>query len=127
MVSMTCRSRFSDVFKHPLKPDINEITALGYLIPCIPIYNLRATFASRLSASGTPGQFVAQMLGHSGTRILHVYAKAIDESRREAMKKLEAYRKSHQKESGSDASDSPNTRQTAITRHPCTIQEPYLN
>jgi hypothetical protein len=41
--------------------------------------------ASRLSAAGTPDLLVAQMVGHSGTSILHVYAKAIDESRREAM------------------------------------------
>jgi integrase len=31
-----------------------------------PIYNLRATFASRLSAAGVPDVFVSQMMGHAG-------------------------------------------------------------
>jgi hypothetical protein len=52
---------------------------------------------------------VAQMLSHSGTSILQVYAKAIDESRREAIKKFEAYRKSHLKDAGSVASVSPDS------------------
>jgi integrase len=47
-----------------------------------PVYNLRATFANGLSASGTPDPFVAQMMGHSGTSILHEYAKTNDEARR---------------------------------------------
>lgn len=79
-------------------------------IPYFPIYNLRATFASRLSASGTPDLFVAQMMGHSGTSILHIYAKAIDESRREAIKKFEAYRQSHMKDAGSVAPAPPASR-----------------
>lgn len=61
-------------------------------IQYFPIYNLRATFATRLSASGAPDTFVAQMLGHSGTSILQTYAKAIDEYRRDAIRKLDALR-----------------------------------
>lgn len=58
-----------------------------------PIYCLRATFASRLSAVGVPDTFVAQMLGHSTTSILPNYAKAIDEYRRDAIRKLDQLRK----------------------------------
>ena len=58
-----------------------------------PIYNLRATFASRLSAAGVPDVFVSQMMGHAGG-LLQTYAKAITEYRRDAIRKLEAYRES---------------------------------
>jgi integrase len=58
-----------------------------------PIYNLRATFASRLSAAGVPDVFVSQMMGHAGG-LLQTYAKAIAEYRRDAIRKLEAYRES---------------------------------
>jgi hypothetical protein len=68
-----------------------------------------AAFASGRSASGTPDRFVAQMVSHSGTSILHVYAKVIDKSRREAIKKFEAYRQSHLKDAGSVAPASPDS------------------
>ena len=57
-----------------------------------PIYSLRATFASRLSASGVPDGFVSQMLGHVGG-LLQTYSKAVDEYRRDAIRKLEELRK----------------------------------
>jgi len=105
-----------------------SLTAAG--IPYFPIYNLRATFASRLSASGTPDLFVAQMMGHSGTSILHVYAKAIDESRRDAIKKFEAYRQSHLKDAGSVAPPSPDShlpdKQPATARSTLS-RKPFLN
>jgi integrase len=63
-------------------------------IPHFPIYYLRATFASRLGAAGVPDTFVAQMLGHSTTSILPDYEKAIDEYRRDAIRKLDELRKS---------------------------------
>jgi integrase len=59
------------------------------------IYNLRHTFASRLSAAGVPDLFVAQMIGHSTPSILQKYSKAIDEYRREAVRKLEQMRAGH--------------------------------
>ena len=62
-------------------------------LPHFPIYYLRATFASRLSAVGVPDTFVAQMLGHSTTSILPSYAKAIDEYRRDVVRKLDELRK----------------------------------
>jgi integrase len=59
------------------------------------IYNLRHTFASRLSAAGVSDLFVAQMIGHSSPSILQTYAKAIDEYRRDAVRKLEEMRAAH--------------------------------
>jgi integrase len=56
------------------------------------IYNLRHTFASRLSAAGVSDLFVAQMIGHSTPSILQKYAKAVDEYRRDAVRKLEQMR-----------------------------------
>src|ERR1700722_2323596 len=59
------------------------------------IYNLRHTFASRLSAAGVSDLFVAQMIGHSSPSILQKYAKVIDEYRRDAVRKLEQMRTAH--------------------------------
>ena len=58
-------------------------------------YNLRHTFASRLSAAGVSDLFVAQMIGHSTPSILQKYSKAIDEYRRDAVRKLEHMRAAH--------------------------------
>jgi integrase len=59
------------------------------------IYNLRHTFASRLSAAGVSDLFVAQMIGHSSPSILQKYVKVIDEYRRDAVRKLEQMRTTH--------------------------------
>jgi integrase len=59
------------------------------------IYNLRHTFASRLSAAGLSDLFVAQMMGHSTPSILQTYAKVVDEYRRSAIQKLETLRIAH--------------------------------
>ncbi len=55
------------------------------------VYDLRHSFASRLTQAGVSPIFVAQMLGHSSTSIINVYAKAIDEYRRSAIHKLEEH------------------------------------
>jgi integrase len=62
-------------------------------IEFFPIYNLRATFASRLAAAGVPDIFISQMMGHAGG-LLQTYAKAIMEYRRDSIRKLEAFRES---------------------------------
>jgi len=64
-------------------------------LPRFVLYNLRHTFASRLSAAGVSDLFVAQMIGHSSPSILQTYAKAIDEYRRDAVHKLEEMRAAH--------------------------------
>src|ERR1700676_1651351 len=56
------------------------------------LYDLRHTFASRLTEAGVSPLFVAQIMGHSSPSILQTYAKAIDEYRRTAISKLEALR-----------------------------------
>jgi len=61
-------------------------------IPYFWLYNLRHTFASRLSAAGVSDLFVAQMIGHSSPSIVQTYAKAIDEHKRDAIRKLESLR-----------------------------------
>jgi integrase len=61
-------------------------------IPYFWLYNLRHTFCSRLSAAGVSDLFVAQIIGHSSTSIVHTYAKAIDEHKRDAIRKMESLR-----------------------------------
>lgn len=55
------------------------------------LYDLRHTFASRLTQAGVSPLFVAQIMGHSSPSILQTYAKAIDEFRRSAISKLESF------------------------------------
>ncbi len=54
------------------------------------IYDLRATFSSRMNAAGVPEVFAEQLLGHAGG-LSQTYAKAIDDFRRQAIKKLEDF------------------------------------
>src|SRR4029077_14592322 len=61
-------------------------------IPFFPIYNLRHTFATRLTAAGVSPITVAQMLGHSSTQIVPRYAQVLDQNRVDAMRKLETYK-----------------------------------
>jgi integrase len=58
------------------------------------LYDLRHTFASRLTRAGVSPLFVSQIMGHSGTspNLLQTYVKANDEFRRSAISKLEEYR-----------------------------------
>jgi integrase len=55
-----------------------------------PIYNLRHTFASRMTAAGVSPITIAQMLGHSSSQIVPRYAQLLDSDRLDAMKKLES-------------------------------------
>jgi integrase len=59
-----------------------------------PIYNLRHTFASRMTAAGVSAITIAQMLGHSSSQIVPRYAQVLDQNRVDAMKKLESLRRS---------------------------------
>jgi Phage integrase family len=61
-------------------------------IAFFPIYNLRHTFASRMTAAGVSPITIAQMLGHSSTQIVPRYAQVLDQNRFEAVKKLESLR-----------------------------------
>jgi integrase len=61
-------------------------------LPFFPIYNLRHTFASRMTAAGVASLTVAQLLGHSSSQIVPRYAQVLDANRIEAVKKLELSR-----------------------------------
>jgi integrase len=66
------------------------------------IYDLRHTFASRLTEAGVSPIFVAQIMGHSSPSILHTYARAIDEFRRSAIEKLEVFREAKTEKTPAD-------------------------
>lgn len=61
-------------------------------IPFFPSYNLRHTFASRMTAAGVSPITIALMLGHNSTQIVPRYAQVLDQNRFDAMKKLESLR-----------------------------------
>lgn len=63
-------------------------------IPFFPIYNLRHTFASRMTGEGVSPITIAQMLGHQSTQIVPRYAQVLDQNRFDAVKKLESLRQS---------------------------------
>jgi integrase len=95
---------------HPLK-DIRRSWARALRAAKIEyfwIYNLRHTFASRLSAAGISDLFVAQMIGHSSPSIVQTYAKAIDEHRRDAIRRMESLRPQPQPASSSTSVAQPN-------------------
>jgi integrase len=61
-------------------------------ISFFPIYNLRHSFASRMTAAGVSPVTIAQMLGHTSTQIVPRYAQVLDSNRFDAMKKMESMR-----------------------------------
>jgi integrase len=67
------------------------------------LYHLRHTHSSRLSAAGVSDLFVGQMIGHSSRGILQRYSKAIDEYRRDAIRKLERLREAYMQQSEVDS------------------------
>jgi integrase len=61
-------------------------------ISFFPIYNLRHTFASRMTGEGVSPITIAQMLGHQSTQIVPRYAQVLDQNRFDAVRKLESLR-----------------------------------
>jgi integrase len=83
---------FRNPQNHLLDPRQSWINALATAgITYRRMYDLRATFASRLSAAGVSALFIAGLLGHSSTSILPTYAKVANEYRRGAIQKLEQF------------------------------------
>src|SRR5262245_9548338 len=82
--------------RHPLqggrKAWSNTLKKAG--IEYFPIYNLRHTFATRLTAAGVPEITIAHMLGHATTKIVPRYAQVLDQNRLDAVRKLETLRQS---------------------------------
>lgn len=76
------------------------------------IYDLRANFASRLSAAGAPDNLVAGVLGHQTSSIVSTYSKVVDEYRKDAITKLETYRKEQQEKTAAAAEASSATEHT---------------
>jgi len=95
-------------FRNPSQPakDIRKTWAKALKdagIKYFWLYNLRHTYTSRLSAAGVPELFVAQMIGHASPSILQRYSKAIDEYRRDAIRKLEKMRETYMQRSMTDS------------------------
>jgi integrase len=70
--------------------------------------NLRHSHASRLMSGGVSSLFIAQMLGHSSASIVGTYAKATDEYKRDAIRKLESLRPTRQDASSQRSTSRPN-------------------
>jgi integrase len=68
----------------------NDLKKAG--LPFFPIYYLRHTFASRLTAQNVSPLTIARLLGHSSSQIVPRYAQVLDANCIEAMKTLEAFR-----------------------------------
>ncbi len=64
-------------------------------VPYFPIYHLRHTFATRLSAGGVADHFVTQMLRQSDSRVFKRYSQAKLMMMREALAKLDRRANEH--------------------------------
>ena len=67
-------------------------------IPRFPIYQCRATFATRLAAAGVSDTIIDQLLGHSRRDVLRFYTARVPEYLRDAVNLLEKMRR-HQNRS----------------------------
>ncbi len=55
------------------------------------LYDCRSTFCSRMYAAGIQPVLVELLMGHAGNSLVHTYAKADDDFKRDAAAKLEAF------------------------------------
>ena len=55
------------------------------------LYDCRSTFCSRMYAAGVQPVLIELLMGHAGNKLVHTYAKADDDFKREAAAKLEAF------------------------------------
>ncbi|SRR5579871_575086 len=95
-------------------------------IPYFWLYNLRHSYASRLSAAGVSDLFVAQMIGHNSPGILQKYSKAIDEYRRDAVRKLEGKRAEYELKSHESPEPPPEVSKSPV-RSNAPIPENYYS
>jgi len=54
-------------------------------------YDCRSTFCSRMYAAGIQPVLIELLMGHAGNGLIHTYAKADDDFKRDAAAKLEAF------------------------------------
>jgi len=55
------------------------------------LYDCRSTFCSRMYAAGIQPVLIELLMGHAGSGLIHTYAKADDDFKRDAAAKLEAF------------------------------------
>ena len=55
------------------------------------LYDCRATYCSRMYAAGIQPILIELLMGHAGSGLVHTYAKADDDFKRDAAAKLEAF------------------------------------
>jgi len=55
------------------------------------LYDCRSTFCSRMYAAGVQPVLIELLMGHAGNALIHTYAKADDDFKRDAAAKLEAF------------------------------------
>jgi integrase len=55
------------------------------------LYDCRSTFCSRMYAAGIQPVLIELLMGHAGSGLVHAYAKADDDFKRDAAAKLEAF------------------------------------
>ena len=72
-----------------------EITLRRARVPYFPVYHLRHTFATRLSAGGVADHFVTQMLRQGDSRVFKRYSQAKLMMMREALQKLDRKANEH--------------------------------
>ncbi len=69
-------------------------------VPYFPLYHLRHTFASRLSAGGVSDHFVTLMLRQGDAQVFKRYSQAKLNTMREALARLDRHANEHGKDSG---------------------------
>ena len=69
-------------------------------VPYFPLYHLRHTFASRLSAGGVSDHFVTLMLRQGDAQVFKRYSQAKLNMMREALGRLDRHANEHGKDSG---------------------------
>ncbi|MGA8554943.1 MAG: hypothetical protein WB630_11045, partial [Candidatus Acidiferrales bacterium] len=60
-------------------------------VPKRRLYDCRSTFCSRMYAAGVQPILIELLMGHAGSGLVHAYAKADDDFKRDAAAKLEAF------------------------------------
>jgi len=91
---------------HATKPHISKVartwrtTLRRAAVTYFPLYHLRHTFATRLSAGGVADNFVTQMLRQGDAQVFKRYSQAKLNMMRESLKKLDRQANEHRENSG---------------------------
>ena len=91
---------------HATKPHISKVartwgtTLRRAAVPYFPLYHLRHTFATRLSAGGVADNFVTQMLRQGDAQVFKRYSQAKLNMMRESLEKLDRQANEHRENFG---------------------------